>query len=109
MDISSLINKQRQTTNSSKGEEFTPASGWLNVGSNVEDVFISIGGLPIENLKPLKGSSDFSKVQRSLIAAILKKFSSLNEGESTFINLQVELRKVGNGNSEVSEDIDWNL
>lgn len=106
MDIASLIAKQ-QTNSSNK--EFTPATGWINLGANVEDVFISIGGLPIENIKPLKGSSEFSKAQRSLVAAILAKFNSLNEGESTEINLKVELRKVGNGNSEVSDDFDWNL
>lgn len=109
MDISSLIAKQRQTNSPNKGE-FTPATGWLNVGANVEDTFVSIGGIAIENIKPLKGSSDFSKIQRSLVAAILEKFNSLKEGEATNINLQVELRKIGN--SEVSEDsldIDWKL
>lgn len=109
MDISSLINKQRQT-NSPKENDFQPATGWLNVGANVEGTFISIGGIAIENIKPLKGSSDFSKIQRSLVAAILEKFNSLKEGEATNINLSVELRKVGT--SEINEnslDIDWKL
>ena len=107
MDISALIAKQQ--TNS-PNKEFTPATGWINLGANVEDVFISIGGIAVENIKPLKGSSEFSKAQRSLIAAIINKFNSLKEGEACSINLSVELRKVGN--SEVSEDsldIDWNL
>lgn len=109
MDIASLLAKQNKTNSSNKGE-FTPATGWLNVGANVEGTFISIGGIAIENIKPLKGSSDFSKVQRSLVAAILEKFNSLKEGEVTNINLQIELRKVDTSEvSEDSPDIDWKL
>ena len=107
MDITELLAKRNNQQNSSK-EEFTPATGWLNIGGTVEGTFVSIGGLPIESIKPLKGSSDFSKVQRSLISAILKKFEALKEGEATSINLQVEIRKVG---TEVASDIniDWDL
>ena len=110
MDISTLVanqrNKQQQT--SSKGE-FIPATGWLNIGVTVEGTFISIGGIAIENLKPLKGSSDFSKVQRSLVAAILKKFEDVPEGDATEINLQVELRKVNTETNEAPVEIDWDL
>ena len=108
MDISTLIANQRQTNSSNKGE-FEPATGWLNIGANVEDAFVSIGGIAIENLKPLKGSSDFSKVQRSLVAAIINKFNSLKEGEATSINLSVELRKVGTEVANSDINIDWNL
>ena len=109
MDISTLVANQRNKQQNPSKEEFVPATGWLNIGANVEDTFVSIGGIAIENLKPLKGSSDFSKVQRSLVAAILEKFNSLKEGEACSINLQVELRKVGTEVANSDINIDWNL
>ena len=106
MDITELLAKQGQKVSSK--EEFAPATGWLNIGGTFNDTFVSVGGIPVENLKPLKGSSDFSKIQRSLINAILSKFEALKEGEAASINLQVEIRKVG---TEVASDvnIDWDL
>lgn len=106
MDISALINSQRA---SSKNEEFTPATGWLNIGAEVDGTFISIGGIAIESLKPLKGSSEFAAAQRSLIQAVLAKFASLPEGQAIPIKLQVELRKVGEAATSNSLDIEWDL
>lgn len=105
MDISTLIKRNNQ-----QNDDFTPATGWLNIGAEVNGTFISVGGIAIENIKPLKGSSAFAKTQRSLVAAILEKFEKITEGEACSINLCVELRKVGTSEvSEDSPDIDWDL
>lgn len=102
MDITKLINK-------SSKEDFEPATGWLNLGVyESPEQFISIGGIAIESIKPMKGSSEFAATQRSLVAAIIKKFEGLPEGSSTLINLKVELRKVGK-EIATNSDMEWDL
>lgn len=94
MNIGDLLDAQRQQQ--AENKEFTPATGWINViGITNDGTSVSIGGVPIESLKPIRGSSDYANQKNGLIQAILNKFGGLEEGQACTLKLSVELRKVG--------------
>ena len=102
MNIGDLLDAQRQQQAENRGE-FTPATGWLNVvGITNDGTSVSIGGIAIESLKPVKGSSDWANQKNGLIQAILNKFNNLEEGQACTLKLSVELRKVGEQATESS-------
>lgn len=107
MNIGDLLDAQRQQQ--AENREFTPATGWLNItGVDQNGTSVSVGGVAIESLKPVKGSSDWANQKNGLIAAILSKFNNLEEGQAVVLKLQVELRKVG-PESQSSDKVIWDI
>lgn len=106
MNISDLVSKKQQQ----KSDDFTPATGWLNiVGTLPDGSSVSVGGIPIEGMKPMVGSSDFATNKNSLIQAILSKFSELESGQAVQLKLQVELRKVDSQSQSPSGNVIWDI
>ena len=94
--------------------EFTPSEFWANVGFTAgnEDgtsTFIKLPvGIPLDNLesKKLGGSPRYQAAVLALIKSVQDKAKALEPGEATIVNLQVEIRRVGN-TPEISKDDPW--
>lgn len=103
MNLQDLLAAQAKPT--SAKADYTPAAGWVNI--LYADV--SIGGFPIESLKPIKGSSDFASVKNAVSARILEVFSELKEGEAKTISetetFSIEIRKVGETQLSIADGL----
>ena len=85
-------------------EEQQKADYWLNVGYETQDPqypFISLPlGIPLDNLTPtpLRGSNqdylEFVGAKNQLLELVMAKASTLQPGEETIVNLQVQIRRV---------------
>lgn len=103
--IASLVPKQNPAPTTSKTER-KPSEHWLNIGltvpgfgENGEDVFISFGGIALDDMKPIevKGNNpNWVKLQQAkaqLQALVLGQAGSLAPGEKKPIRLTCEVSR----------------
>lgn len=87
-----------------------PAEYWLNVGYydtiDGEEVFVGLTlGIPLDQLKPMKGSSSLAKRKNHLNEIALAAAMELEPGTSMPVQeLSVEIRRVGEQEQLAPED-----
>lgn len=109
-DLSNFLNQNSKSSSTQK--ENSPAEFWLNIGVLVPidgtDTFVSIGGFALDNLKGMKGDTDYAITQRSLLSGIKEAAASLDKGKHKDIqagNFVIQLRRVGEQSDKVNTDI----
>lgn len=111
-------------------QEFEKSEFWLNIGKfrtlgavdendQPKDTFVSLKkGIPLDGIKPFKpeqapteNMAVLRKHQNSLYESIMAKANALAPGESTIINLSVEIKRVKGDIvlDDTHEMPDWDL
>ena len=105
-------NKTAQTTDS---KDLPKAQFWLNVGyvaegagKEGEDVFVSLPtGIPLDTQEHLKISGKnehwkaFQSARNGLLDQLIAAAQSLQPGEETLVNIQVQVRRVSDESEQV--------
>lgn len=110
----SLRNQSNRPFSTSRrtNEEAQEASAyWMNVGMNHvdpetgEETFIAIGqGVPSNTIRPSTGGGELAQAKNYLARQIEDLAMSLEPGESTVVNLTVQIRRVGDAAAKIDPD-----
>lgn len=98
MDIKELVAQiQANKVVETAKEESKEAKVWLNVGANITidgvSTFISLPlGIPMDTMKPAKGTGTYSQAKNSLLASIMQMAEGVQPGEGkTLTGLDVQI------------------
>lgn len=102
MNINDILNASGVNQNASSNTAKPKAKYWMNVGIKADlgdgERFVSIGGFALDDLKPLKGESNFAAVQTGLLQAVKAQVEALAPGEDKYLdagNFTLQLKHVG--------------
>lgn len=103
------LNQSNTNTKSDK----IPEDFYLNIGLTLnidgEDKFVSLTGTGVSWIKELSGDSTFAKANRALVRALKDKMELLDDGETTKLAFEVELRKVDHNASHSDDGDEFNI
>ena len=104
------LNLPKSQTTPAQSQEFTPAELWANIGYHDiidgEEVFISLTrGIPLDQLKPMKGNSELAKRKNRLTEMVAEAAASLEPGQAEEVtNLVIQIRRAAPAETEVAEN-----
>lgn len=84
---------QQQGTSGRKAAEF-----WCNIGVKNADVFVSLGGIPLDTIQRMSGSGQYAAVHNALVELMLSKAQTLAPGGSVELpagSFTMQLRRTG--------------
>lgn len=107
-----------QTNNGSSSQNRPVANFWLNIGyvaegagDDGEDRFVSLPvGIPVDTMEPVSVNSrsdsyrEFQSARNDLYEQVMAVAKNLKPGEDKILNLQIQLRRIGEERGPVAAE-----